>query len=407
MRTKEKSKRATYAKIKRKHPHSRSKNIRQEKHSKHSRHLRQICIKCTLCAAAFTLTLTATANWQILKTRMNNWKDFSAEATTLLMSRADADLNTRHLPIQPNISDDSVRSDSAVYSADAEPKEDFEPSEDTKPSDSTEGSSNESDPDRSSDFSDTSDFYDAASPSDTAEFYERTGTSEFIGTLRNSESSGISDSEFLRRNHLSDPAEDSEAVNHISSVSDEWNLVLVNPWNPIPDNYDISLAALPNGHFIDQRCYSALMEMLDDCRSVGLSPLICSSYRTQEKQESLFSERMDELTAEGYSQKEARKKAATSVALPGTSEHQIGLSVDLVDSSYQYLNSSQENTAVQQWLMENSWKYGFILRYPSEKSSLTGIIYEPWHYRYVGREAAKEIYDRGICLEEYLEEEYL
>ena len=92
------------------------------------------------------------------------------------------------------------------------------------------------------------------------------------------------------------------------------------------------------------------------------------------------------------------------MAFPGTSAHQLGLAVDIVDLSNQNLNESQEDTAVQKWLMENSWRYGFILRYPNDKSDVTGIVYEPWHYRYVGKEAAKEIYGQGICLEEYLEQ---
>ncbi len=117
----------------------------------------------------------------------------------------------------------------------------------------------------------------------------------------------------------------------------------------------------------------------------------------------LFQERIDELCAQGCSKKDARIKAATSVARPGTSEHQLGLAVDIVDEGHQTLDTSQENTPVQQWLMENSWKYGFILRYPNEKSQLTGIIYEPWHYRYVGVKAAQEIFESGVCLEEYLE----
>ena len=90
------------------------------------------------------------------------------------------------------------------------------------------------------------------------------------------------------------------------------------------------------------------------------------------------------------------------MAPPGTSEHQTGLALDIVAASYQLLDEGQEDTAEQQWLMANSWKYGFILRYPSEKSDITGIGYEPWHYRYVGRAAAAEIYHSGVCLEEFL-----
>lgn len=160
---------------------------------------------------------------------------------------------------------------------------------------------------------------------------------------------------------------------------------------------------LENGQSIDSRCYVELQEMLAACRADGLQPLICSSYRTQEMQEALFQERIDELKAQGYSEKDADTKAATSVARPGTSEHQLGLALDIVDKTQQMLDYTQEYTMVQQWLIANSWKYGFILRYPNDKSELTGIIYEPWHYRFVGKEVAEEIHTRNICFEEYLE----
>ena len=90
------------------------------------------------------------------------------------------------------------------------------------------------------------------------------------------------------------------------------------------------------------------------------------------------------------------------VAYPGTSEHNLGLAVDIVARDYQILDEKQEQTAEQQWLMENCCKYGFILRYPTDKTEETGIIYEPWHYRYVGQTAAKEMYRKNLCLEEYL-----
>ena len=108
------------------------------------------------------------------------------------------------------------------------------------------------------------------------------------------------------------------------------------------------------------------------------------------------------MIVQGYSEENARTEAGKVVAVPGTSEHQLGLAVDIVDIENQILDEDQEKTAVQKWLMKNSWRYGFILRYPNDKSNITGIIYEPWHYRYVGKEAAKEIYDLDVCLEEYL-----
>lgn len=245
---------------------------------------------------------------------------------------------------------------------------------------------------------------DGPDSGELSEFPSDTDTQWIFFAETDSDSQLLSGPERVQTEQLLDTAADDSDVSHIRYDSDDWNLVLVNPWNKLPDHFEIRLARLPNGHSIDIRCYSALMEMMDACSAAGYSPLICSSYRTQEKQESLFQERIDELTAQGYSAKDARRKAATSVARPGTSEHQLGLAVDIVDKSHQMLDAAQEYTPVQQWLMQNSWKYGFILRYPQDKSSLTGIIYEPWHYRYVGAQAAQDIYERGICLEEYLEE---
>ena len=182
-----------------------------------------------------------------------------------------------------------------------------------------------------------------------------------------------------------------------------WELVLVNPWNRLPEGYQAPLQGLGGGEQIDRRCYGALQDMLDGCRAAGMEPLICSAYRSQDTQERLFAGQVELWTSQGVSLEEARAEAGKVVAVPGTSEHQLGLAVDIVDITNQILDESQENTPTQQWLMENSWKYGFILRYPNEKSGITGIIYEPWHYRYVGKEAAAEIYQQGLCLEEYLE----
>ena len=188
-----------------------------------------------------------------------------------------------------------------------------------------------------------------------------------------------------------------------TSVSrSDWNLILVNPSSPLPEVYDVTLTQLKNGHAVDERCYPDLQNMMDDCRAAGLSPVICSSYRTQETQQALYDAKVESFLAQGYSSQDAAQQAGQVVALPGTSEHQLGLALDIVDLQYQSLDEAQEQTNVQQWLAENSWKYGFILRYPKEKSDVTGIVYEPWHYRYVGKDTAREIYEQNICLEEYL-----
>ena len=158
--------------------------------------------------------------------------------------------------------------------------------------------------------------------------------------------------------------------------------------------------------FVDVRCAEALLQMIEDCHAAGNDPYICSSYRTMEKQQFLFNNKIARLVAEGVSADEAPAIAAQSVAIPGTSEHQLGLAVDIIDLNYPYLDEMQEVMPTQRWLMEHCWDYGFILRYPNGSSDITGIIYEPWHYRYVGPEAAAEIHELGLTLEEYLDEFY-
>lgn len=180
-------------------------------------------------------------------------------------------------------------------------------------------------------------------------------------------------------------------------------LYLVNPWNPLPADYTVNLTPISETHSIAAVAYNDYLDMITDCRDAGLDPAVCSSYRTQEYQEGLYRNRIDRYVREGYSEEEATELAGRSVAVPGTSEHQLGLALDLVDNENWHLDETQADMPTQIWLMENSWRYGWILRYPNEKSDITGIIYEPWHYRYVGKTVAREIYDLGICLEEYLE----
>ncbi len=217
----------------------------------------------------------------------------------------------------------------------------------------------------------------------------------------------ISDNSLKKENESTDisttePVSNSESSTKEESAAIPWNLVLVNPDTPLPENYEINVKQLDNGQAVDERCYDALQNMLKDCRSAGFSPVVCSSYRTQEKQQMLFDNQVEKWKNQGYSEDEAKMQAGKLVAVPGTSEHQLGLALDIVDISYQLLEEEQENTPTQKWLLENSWKYGFILRYPKDKTDITKISYEPWHYRYVGKKAAKEIFDAKICLEEYL-----
>ena len=186
---------------------------------------------------------------------------------------------------------------------------------------------------------------------------------------------------------------------------EDWQLLLVNPWHTVPEGYEIKLATLSNGLQVDERIYDDLDDMLSDCREAGLNPIVCSAYRTEATQTRLYRNKVARVRASGVPEVRVEAEAARWVAKPGTSEHQTGLALDIVAAGYQILDEEQEDTAEQKWLMENSWKYGFILRYPSEKSDITGIGYEPWHYRYVGKAAAADIYRTGVCLEEYLSQE--
>ena len=180
-------------------------------------------------------------------------------------------------------------------------------------------------------------------------------------------------------------------------------LALVNPWNSVDyAGFEPRLTDIGNGKKVDERCAEALQQMLSDCAAAGNAPYICSAYRTREYQAMLYQNKVERLMATGLSEREAAPLAALEVARPGTSEHELGLAVDIVDINHQALDQSQEKTATQQWLMENSWQYGFILRYPNGTTGITGYLYEPWHYRYVGQTAAEQIKQLGITLEEYL-----
>ena len=188
-----------------------------------------------------------------------------------------------------------------------------------------------------------------------------------------------------------------------NSVNDDELLTLVNYENTIPENWKVDLIYLNNGQAVDHRIYKDLMDMLQVAKKEGLNPLICSSYRTYEKQEDLYQNKVKKYLNQGYSKTEALDKAAFWIARPQTSEHQLGLAVDIVSLKNQRLDHQQENTAEQHWLIQNSWKYGFILRYPTNKNNITKVGYEPWHYRYVGKVHAKKIKELGVCLEEYIE----
>lgn len=174
------------------------------------------------------------------------------------------------------------------------------------------------------------------------------------------------------------------------------NFILVNPWNPLPEGFEVELVQVP-GAWVDPVCQDDLAQMLADCRADGHSPQIVSSYRSIADQRINLQNMVNSMGGD-YA-------AATKiVAVPGTSEHHLGLALDIVDSGYPKLDHQQADMPAQKWLMEHCWEYGFILRYPENTTEITGIIWEPWHYRYVGTEISLEIRDLGgITLEEYID----
>lgn len=185
-----------------------------------------------------------------------------------------------------------------------------------------------------------------------------------------------------------------------------WYLVLVNNKNPMDEGYVPELTELEPEYSVDSRIAEEAKQMLRDADEAGMRIDICSAYRSVERQEQVFNESLEERLDRGMDYWDAFADNRLSVAEPGTSEHALGLALDLISNQYTELDEGQENTKEAKWLKENCHKYGFILRYPPEKTDITGIIYEPWHYRYVGVEDATKIMELGVTLEEYLETYY-
>lgn len=182
------------------------------------------------------------------------------------------------------------------------------------------------------------------------------------------------------------------------NAGDGWMLLLVNRSNAIPDGYaPTELTELSNGQSVDKRIYPSLQSMFDDARAQGVYPVVSSGYRTAKQQQSEMDDKIQEYIDDGKSEDEARALAATYVAQVGYSEHEAGLAIDIVAKA----NKSDDDT-VWAWMKEHCAEYGFILRYPDGKEGVTGMSYEPWHFRYVGVEAAQKIMGAGITLEEYL-----
>ena len=185
----------------------------------------------------------------------------------------------------------------------------------------------------------------------------------------------------------------------------EWNkkapleLKIVNKSNSLPEGYDLkesSLKSCGNGKKVSSYIYNDLIDMINSAGRDGTKLFVCSGYRSYSYQKNLFEKQVERELKTEKNRENATKKAKKTVAFPGQSEHNLGLAVDMNST-----DNGFENTDAYKWLSKNAYKYGFIERYKSDKMKHTGVIYEPWHYRYVGKEYAKLIKDSGLCLEEY------
>jgi D-alanyl-D-alanine carboxypeptidase len=187
--------------------------------------------------------------------------------------------------------------------------------------------------------------------------------------------------------------------NHRTSLpesSDGWELMLVNQDHPLASSYVPSLLTLDNGEQVDERIYPALQHMFDDARSQGIELYVRSGYRSFEDQKALYDSTVQSYLDQGMSEEEAEAETEQYTAAPGTSEHQTGLAVDINTVN----DNITSDTAL--WLEANAPSYGFVKRYADDKADITGINNEPWHYRYVGTEAAQYMTEHNLCLEEYV-----
>ncbi len=184
----------------------------------------------------------------------------------------------------------------------------------------------------------------------------------------------------------------------------DWRLLLINKQHPVPDDYEFTLGNLYGGLQCDERIVDNVLAMIKAAKEDKINLVINSPYRDYNLQVILFNRKLDKYMGMGYSYLEACEIGSRTVTLPGASEHQIGLAFDITCDYFQNLVAAFGDTEAGKWLREHCKEYGFIIRYPKDKEYITGINYEPWHFRYVGVEAATIIMENDLTLEEFLDE---
>lgn len=189
-----------------------------------------------------------------------------------------------------------------------------------------------------------------------------------------------------------------------ATFEDDWKLILINKECPIPEGYEPELGTIRGNIKSDVRVIEHVLAMIQAAKEDGVTLAICSPYRDYDRQVMLFERKVKSYIKQGKPEEEAYELASQTVAIPGTSEHQAGLAFDFISDDYTTLDAGFADCAAGKWLKANAAEYGFILRYPLGKEDVTEIEFEPWHYRYVGQEAAADIMGQEICLEEYVEQ---
>lgn len=184
-------------------------------------------------------------------------------------------------------------------------------------------------------------------------------------------------------------------------------MVLVNHTSKMPDDYTFDTKECGSATAVNKTLQTvacdAFLEMQKAAAADGVTVWMQSGYRSVKYQTSLYERKTKYYLDKGYDNATAKEKAAAVVNPPGYSEHNCGLAADLNSPEHTGLDEGFEKTAAFRWLCEHAGDYGFILRYPKDAEDKTEIIYEPWHWRYVGVENATKINASGLCFEEYIE----
>ncbi len=211
---------------------------------------------------------------------------------------------------------------------------------------------------------------------------------------------------------MEEPAELSEEEKLVEELPEEadledWNLLLVGPDNPLPEDFEPSLIEVDNEQQIDERIEASWYSWKKAALEAGHRLFFASGYRSVDHQRANFNQTYEGYLNEGYSEEEALNKTKEYLTEPGHSEHHTGLALDIVDEEWivagNGLIPDYDTQASQQWLVDTMADYGFILRYPAGKEEITGIQYESWHFRYVGEENAQFMVAQDLVLEEYIE----